>query len=433
MIGWVEQYLEKLTFRAEKEGAFASGGAPCFYLPGWQLPDGQKVEIYIEQFFAVFSPAGREQILVKRAEKSEEIDGDLFRLLNAIEACRVQAEHFFYLLLLSYDFGAARHGIQHEIDFYSLPEWYLILPARGYLRYKDANQVLRFDTENAGLACRPPLKTLAQGNGPAQSESQTGYLKKIQCIRDLIASGEFYQLNFTLRFSKPAVGQGFEIFKRWYKKTRAPRSFYLAFTEAEILSISPERFWLQKGQTVLTEPIKGTIKRSADVEEDLRLKQLLLNSKKDRAELDMITDLLRNDFSKVCSPGSVLVKKRHDLRTYSHVHHLVSEVRGRLLPGKDFMDLIDATFPGGSITGCPKIAAMQYINRFEVHNRSFYTGSFFLRFPLRNVTDSSILIRTAILKDGYVHYQAGGGIVIDSEPQKEYEECLAKAAPFLKD
>jgi para-aminobenzoate synthetase component 1 len=158
----------------------------------------------------------------------------------------------------------------------------------------------------------------------------------------------------------------------------------------------------------------------------------LHSSEKDAAELSMIVDLLRNDISKVCKAGSVKVEKHRELAAFSNVYHLISTITGDLRKNTTYVDLLKAVFPGGSITGCPKIAAMKYIADLEMHERSFYTGSFFLRFPFENSMDSNILIRTAIKKDNQIHFQAGGGIVIDSGPELEYNECLAKTSSFLK-
>ncbi|HID39711.1 MAG TPA: anthranilate synthase component I family protein [Calditrichaeota bacterium] len=224
----------------------------------------------------------------------------------------------------------------------------------------------------------------------------------------------------------------YRFFKELYNLNPAPYSVYAALPHCTLISNSPERFLMCDQNSLQTEPIKGTIGRMPEPKADKKQMEMLLRSEKDAAELNMIVDLLRNDLSKVSVPGSVKVDAHRRLETFSNVHHLVSSVSGELREGADYVDFLQACFPGGSISGCPKVAALKYIAELEEHNRSFYTGSFFIRAPEKDQFDSNILIRTAIVKDNKIHFQVGGGIVIDSDPQLEYEECLAKADSFLK-
>jgi para-aminobenzoate synthetase component 1 len=198
-----------------------------------------------------------------------------------------------------------------------------------------------------------------------------------------------------------------------------------------VLSSSPERYLLLEGSKVETRPIKGTLPRGKTPQEDRENKQKLLSSIKDQAELIMIVDLERNDIGRVCAYGTVRVPEPIVLEEYATVFHLVSTVCGELAPGKDAVDLLKATFPGGSITGAPKIRSMEIIEELEPVRRGVYTGSIgYIGFDGR--VDLNIAIRTLVNKDDQVYLQVGGGIVFDSNPELEYEETLHKAKALLK-
>jgi len=211
----------------------------------------------------------------------------------------------------------------------------------------------------------------------------------------------------------------------------APFAAYLNFGETVIESASPERFLSLRNGWVETRPIKGTRPRGSTAEEDERLATELLASEKDNAENVMIVDLLRNDLSRVCRDGSVSVPELCALETYATVFHLVSTVVGEMRPGLGAVDLLRASFPGGSITGAPKIRAMEIIAELEPTQRGPYCGSVGW-FGFDGGMDTSIVIRTYAIKDGWVTFQAGGGIVADSDPAAEYEESLAKARALIR-
>jgi len=211
----------------------------------------------------------------------------------------------------------------------------------------------------------------------------------------------------------------------------APFSAYLDFGDFKILSSSPERFLTLRGSFVSTRPMKGTRPRSINLIEDKRLKEELLNSQKDKAELIMIVDLERNDLGRVCEYGSIKVTNLRNLEEYSKVFQTTAKVEGILHKDKDRIDLIKACFPGGSITGCPKIRAMEIIEELEPTKRNIYTGSLgYLSFS--GDMDLNILIRTILLKGNKIYFQAGGGIVYDSDPEEEYQETLDKARALLE-
>jgi len=255
--------------------------------------------------------------------------------------------------------------------------------------------------------------------------SPEGYRKAVQRAKDYIAAGDIFQVNLSQRFTAPLPTTPFELYKALRDINPAPFASYLNYPEVIVASASPERYLLLKGKKVETRPIKGTRPRGSDQASDLANREELLNSTKDRAELVMIIDLERNDLGRVCEMGSVKVPDLIRLEEYATVFHLVSTVEGTLPQDKDIVDLLEASFPGGSITGAPKIRAMEIIEELEPVKRGIYTGSIgYISF--NGDADLNIVIRTYIIKDGRVHYQVGGGIIADSDPQAEYLETLTK-------
>ncbi|MEK9673659.1 MAG: aminodeoxychorismate synthase component I [Rhodospirillaceae bacterium] len=251
---------------------------------------------------------------------------------------------------------------------------------------------------------------------------------------DYIYAGDIFQANIAQRFlaDLPAGITPFDVYRRLRDISSAPFAAYLNCGPGRaVMSASPERFLsLGPGGAIETRPIKGTRPRGVTTEEDRALAAELIASEKDRAENLMIVDLLRNDLSRVAQTGSVQVSKLFELETFSRVHHLVSEVRADLGAGLDAVDLLKATFPGGSITGAPKIRAMEIINELEPVGRGAYCGAV-AWFGFDGAMDSSIAIRTMTYSGGVVAAQAGGGIVADSLPDLEYDESITKIRPLL--
>ena len=265
------------------------------------------------------------------------------------------------------------------------------------------------------------------GNGQSLKSNftRTGYETSVQRIRDYIAAGDVYQVNLSQRFEMSFRGDSYRLFQTLYQMNPAPFFAYVNAGDHKIVSTSPERFMLRNGNRVETRPIKGTRPRGETPEIDREMKAALANSPKDDAELSMIVDLLRNDIGKVCAKGSVVVAQHKRLEAYQNVYHLVSVVEGTLDEGRDSVDLIRATFPGGSITGCPKIRSMEIIDELETRRRHVYTGSIgYVSF--HDTMDLSIAIRTATIVDDRLVFSVGGGIVYDSDPEDEYEETLHK-------
>ncbi|MGD8341270.1 MAG: aminodeoxychorismate synthase component I [Gammaproteobacteria bacterium] len=249
-------------------------------------------------------------------------------------------------------------------------------------------------------------------------------------IKAHIRDGDCYQVNLTQRFSAPVVGSSWDAYERLRTNNPAPYSAYLNFPVGQVLCSSPERFLGVRGGKVVTRPIKGTRPRGWDEESDRRLAEELRASEKDRAENVMIVDLLRNDLGRNCVGGSVQVTSLFDIETFANVHHLVSTVEGDLAPGRDALDVLRGSFPGGSITGAPKVRAMQIIEECEPQRRSVYCGAIgYLGFD--GAMDTNIAIRTLLRRGETIHAWAGGGIVADSDADREYQECFDKASGLL--
>jgi para-aminobenzoate synthetase component 1 len=252
-------------------------------------------------------------------------------------------------------------------------------------------------------------------------------------IRDYIAAGDVYQVNLAQRFHCAFVGSPLALYRRLRARNPAPFGAYLDFDGATIASISPERFLRLDATTRSAEarPIKGTRPRGSTPGRDRALARELMESEKDRAENVMIVDLLRNDLGRVCRPGSVAVPKLFALESHPTVHHLVSTVTGVLADNADAFDLLRAAFPGGSVTGAPKIRAMEIIAELERAPRGLYCGAIGYVSATGGM-DFNIPIRTIVLQNGAATFHAGAGIVWDSEPAAEYQETLAKARTLIE-
>jgi para-aminobenzoate synthetase component I len=238
-------------------------------------------------------------------------------------------------------------------------------------------------------------------------------------------------VNLSQRFQVDFSGSPWEFFQSLFEQNPAPFFAYIQAGDHQIVSTSPERFIQQSGQRVETRPIKGTAPRGKTAQEDATLREKLIRSRKDDAELSMIVDLLRNDLGKVCEGGSVRVAEHKRLEAYHNVYHLVSIVEGKLSSGRDRVDLLRAVFPGGSITGCPKIRAMEIIDELEPVKRGIYSGAVGYLAWNGNM-DTAIAIRTAVIKDRTLHIQAGAGIVADSVPELEWKETMNKGRAIFR-
>ena len=261
--------------------------------------------------------------------------------------------------------------------------------------------------------------------------TREAYAQAFGRVMRYIGDGDCYQVNLAQRFSAQAAGDPWLAYQALRVMNPAPFAAYLATPYASVLSASPERFLKVESGRVETKPIKGTCPRAGHPRLDAELVQALLASEKDRAENVMIVDLLRNDLSKSCRLGSVKVPRLFDVESYATVHHLVSTVTGELRPDRDAIDLLRGAFPGGSITGAPKLRAMQIIEELEPHRRGVYCGAIGYIGYDGNM-DLNIAIRTMVMSRGEIRFWAGGGIVADSSMEDEYQETFDKAAAMLK-
>lgn len=263
--------------------------------------------------------------------------------------------------------------------------------------------------------------------------TKAGYCDAVSRVKAAILRGDLFEANISQRFTGTLHDNTdhFALYQRLRQLNPAPFSAYMNTPTLTLLSSSPERFMSLIGQTLQTRPIKGTAKRLADPKADQRVRHALQQSRKDHAENTMIVDLMRNDFSKVCTPNSVQVTRLCQLESFASVHHLVSVVEGQLSDEHDAFDLLLACFPGGSITGAPKIAAMQCIASIEPTCRGPYCGSM-IALDFNGNLDSSILIRTLLIHANRLSMQVGGAVVLDSDPEAEYNETLAKARALFE-
>ncbi len=266
--------------------------------------------------------------------------------------------------------------------------------------------------------------------------SASAYAQAFEQVKAYIAAGDCYQINLAQRFQVPVAGDAWQAYLAFRQLSHAPFMAYMQVDEGDgqplaVLSMSPERFLQVREGVVETRPIKGTRPRHADAVADAAEAAALANSLKDRAENLMIVDLLRNDIGKVCALGTVKVEALFRLQRFINVHHMVSIVRGQLAPGVHALDLLRGCFPGGSITGAPKVRAMEIIETLEPHRRHVYCGSIgYIGFD--GSMDTNIAIRTSLVYGDHMTFYAGGGLVADSDCATEYQETLHKASQFFK-
>jgi para-aminobenzoate synthetase component I len=281
-----------------------------------------------------------------------------------------------------------------------------------------------------GRAPSYPVDGLAH-LGLHSSFTYEGYLDAVARVREYIYAGDIFQANLSQRFEAPLSEHPWDLYCRLRTRNAAPFAAYMDLPDAAVLSASPERFLrVDVHGHVETRPIKGTRPRGLGPEHDAALGQALTESAKDQAENLMIVDLMRNDLSRVCRAGTVRVPELFTLERYATVHHLVSTVVGDLERDKDALDLLRAAFPGGSITGAPKVRAMEIIAELEPSSRAVYCGSIGY-WSVTGALDTSITIRTAVTRGDRVYFSAGGGIIADSVPEQEYRETLDKARGII--
>lgn len=346
---------------------------------------------------------------------------------------------------ISYDFGAELLGIQSipQPILSTIPSLNLGLYDWALITDHHLKKTVLYAANQHPSTSAYVEDVLALWNQPLNIEQKFKLTQKITAlmskeyydysfneIQKALKQGRSYQVNFTQPFQGHYEGDSWIAYQKISAKNPVPFSAFLALEEEEILSFSPERLLLYDNGIVLTSPIKGTIRRSDNVIKDKQLKLELLSSAKNRAENVMIVDLLRNDLAKIAQPGSVDVSSLCALQSYNGVHHLVSDIRARSQEHINPVDLFLSCFPGGSITGAPKLESMRIINELELCSRGVYCGSI-AYFSRHGRFDSSIAIRTVTAKNNVLHLAAGGGIVIDSDCDDEYRECTIKLKAII--
>ncbi|MEX1220854.1 MAG: aminodeoxychorismate synthase component I [Idiomarina sp.] len=344
-----------------------------------------------------------------------------------------------------YDFGRQLEQLNTQADAdIDLPEMAVALYHKALIFDKQQQQLYLLAPESQwqqeaafwqGLAERPKKpQPAAQFKllQPWQSNlTAADYADRFAQVMQHLRQGDCYQINLAQRFSSRYEGSEWNAYLRLRAHNQGPFSAFMQLASGAILSLSPERFIALDTQgNIETKPIKGTRPRHADATLDQQAATELQQASKDRAENVMIVDLLRNDLSRVCDPGSVNVPALFKIESFPAVHHLVSTVHAKLSHEHDMLDVIAATFPGGSITGAPKISAMNIIDQLEPHRRSFYCGSMGY-ISQHGAADTSIMIRTLVCANQQIYCWAGGGLVIDSECAAEYQETFDKVGHIL--
>ena len=340
---------------------------------------------------------------------------------------------------LSYDLKNNIEKLSSQnADRIQLPEMHFFQPSYLIKIFQDKIEICSHkETPKELWEIIQKSPTTSPSNFPIISPSQiksridkSDYLKTIHKIKNHLLLGDIYELNFCQEFYLQNIDLNpIKLFEKFNKISEAPFSAFYRLDDKYLLSASPERFLKKQDQQLISQPIKGTIKRGKTNSENKKLTQKLYESKKDRSENVMIVDLVRNDLSRVCVPGTVEVKELFGIYPFAQVNHLISTITGRLDPSLDFVDALKNTFPMGSMTGAPKIRSMELIEQYEQSKRGLYSGAVGYVTPEGDF-DFNVVIRSMLYSASsrYLSFQVGGAIVNDSIPEKEYEECLLKAA-----
>ncbi|MBS4193403.1 anthranilate synthase component I family protein [Bacillus sp. FJAT-49705] len=354
--------------------------------------------------------------------------------------------------LISYDYGSYIERLPSvamddllipDIHFLTFKEWFVfdhkdealwIMVLYGEnedeqsLEMRAEEWISRWTAEYSNL---PIKKALHKNDQLEVSMNEEEFIQAVEKVQHYISQGDVFQVNLSVRQSQPIGVDAIDVYEQLRRLNPSPYMGYFHTPEYQLVSGSPELLIKKKGEEVSTRPIAGTRSRGRNENEDFELANELIENEKERAEHVMLVDLERNDLGRVCKFGSVEVNEFMVIEKYSHVMHIVSNVRGELANGKDGFDLIDAVFPGGTITGAPKVRTMEIIEDLEPVTRGPYTGSLgWINYS--GDLELNIIIRTMIVKEGKAHVQAGAGVVIDSNPKNEYKESLKKAIALWK-
>lgn len=308
-----------------------------------------------------------------------------------------------------------------------LPQVFLLANQKeAYWIYQDETHIQNYESKRS-----QSLKNQSYHLMPFENQiSYQDYEEKILAIQEHILSGDVYQVNFAHRFTAPFEGSVLKFYQELSENNPAPFMSLIKDQEAWIISNSPEEFIKVQNRQIRSRPIKGTRPRSSNPIEDAAFKEDLMSNPKDKAELLMITDLMRNDLGKICQAGTIRVEKIQSCESYSNVHHLVSEITGTLKEDISPLQALQESFPAGSISGAPKIKAMELIKKYEESQRGAYTGC--IGYFNDESAHFNVAIRTAEIINNIMTLKSGGGIVADSEAKKEFQETLDKAKNFFK-
>ncbi len=445
--------LAEIPYQKDSSGLFANiADEPwsIFLDSGYPYKDTGRYDIFSSSPFITFQTHGHETIIKKQDDISHSTD-DPFLLIN--NALGEKTQNFTGLPFcggamgyFAYDLGRriellpekSRHDLAIPDMAIGLYDWAVVVDhhqRRSWLvgQGRDPATIERWDELHDLFQV---LKTTGKNSFKARSKYSSNfdidsYEKAFLKIKDYIREGDCYQVNLAQRFEVDVEGDAWDAYLKLRELNPAPFASYMKLPDCAVLSSSPERFLKLNNGLVETKPIKGTRRRSVFAYEDTALAQELLESEKDRAENLMIVDLLRNDLGKCCVAGSISVPKLYALESYATVHHLVSTVTGCLDEASHALDLLRACFPGGSITGAPKLRSMEIIEELEPHRRNVYCGSVgYIGFD--GNMDTNIAIRSMIHYEDRLYCWAGGGIVYDSKMKAEYQECFDKASALLK-
>lgn len=407
---------------------------------------------------AAFSPAasfiGKDnELTIKDDSGSKVVKGNLLEIMKAwMDQYEVEEEAALpdfrggAIGYISYDYAryiekipklAAEDLGTPEIHFFIFNEWFvfdhetdclwiMILHEKGEGADAQARANMWMERWTAEGEKSKSGRTQRLDTDLEVSMSESEFMEAVKRIQEYISQGDVFQVNLSVRQTRPVHIPSISIYKKLRELNPSPYMAYFHTDEYQLVGGSPELLVKIKGSEVSTRPIAGTRSRGKDSDEDASLAAELIDNEKERAEHVMLVDLERNDLGKVCRYGTVEVDEFMVIEKYSHVMHIVSNVRGELREGEGWQDVIHAVFPGGTITGAPKVRTMEIIEELEPVRRGPYTGSLgWIGF--NGDMDMNIMIRTMLVKDGQAHVQAGAGIVIDSSPKNEYKESLKKA------
>ena len=311
-------------------------------------------------------------------------------------------------------------------DEVRVPDMYFMRPGKLFETAPGSTDIR---TLSGRMPVLPAGETEMQGaeiSGLSSGVSETEYVTIINEAKRLIREGDFYEINLSHQLSADFTGDSLKLYEKMRQRGPVPFGAYIHRDDASVSCSSPERFLRKKGNRLTSEPIKGTIRRGMDEVEDAWLKEELQNSEKNKAENLMIVDLVRNDLSRIARPGSVSVETLYGLQTFSTLHQMVSTITAEMHEETDPVEAIRRCFPMGSMTGAPKITAMQHIENLESYKRGLYAGAIGYFTP-EDDFDFNVVIRTAVIKGGRLYYNIGGAITADSDPLEEWEETWVKA------